>query len=116
MQNAKPAPTLLPMSTRLMYRDSPFTNEEKELNGKIPYASFIGSIMYTMVATRSDPAYVVGAVNRYMSNQGNKHWEVIKHIFMYLRGTEDVRLTFGSANSTEVKGCTDSDYAGNPNK
>ena len=48
-----------------------------------------------------------------MSNPGRKHWEVVKHILRYLRGTKDARLTFGSNNSTEVEGYTDSDYAGN---
>ena len=52
-------------------------------------------------------------VSRYMSNPGWKHWEAIKHILRYLRGTKDARLTFGSNNSTEVEGYTDSDYAGN---
>ena len=65
--------------------------------------------MYAMVATRPDLAYVVGVVSRYMSNPGRKHWEAVKHILRYLRGTTDARLTFGSKNSTEVEGYTDSD-------
>ena len=69
--------------------------------------------MYAMVATRPDLAYVVGVVSRYMSNPGRKHWEAVKHILRYLRGTKDARLTFGSNNSTKVEGYTDSDYAGN---
>ena len=48
-----------------------------------------------------------------MSNPGGKHWEVVKHILRYLRGSKDARLTFGSNNSTEVEGYTNSDYAGN---
>ena len=69
--------------------------------------------MYAMVATRPDLAYVVGVVSRYMSNPRRKHWEVVKHILRYLRGTKDARLTFGSNNSTEVEGYTKSDYARN---
>ena len=67
-----------------------------------------------MVATRPDLAYVVGVVSRYMLIPGKKHWEPIKNIFRYLRGTEDVQLTFGSTNPTKVDGYTDFDYAGNP--
>ena len=69
--------------------------------------------MYAMVATRPDLAYVVGVVSRYMSNPVRKHWEAVKHILRYLRGTKDAWLTFGSNNSTEVEGYTNSDYAGN---
>ena len=61
-----------------------------------------------MVATRSDPGHVVGVVNRYMSNLGRKHWEAIKHILRYLRGTKDAHRQI-----TVVKGYTNSDYPGN---
>ena len=57
MENSKPTPTPLPTSIRLLDKDYPSTDEEKELNGKIPYASVVGfSIMYAMVATRPDLA------------------------------------------------------------
>ena len=113
MENAKPTPTPLPTLIRLSDRDSPSTDKERELNGKIPYASAVGSIMYAMVATRPDLAYVVGVVSRYMSNPGKKHWEAVKHILRYLKGTTDAQLTFGLTTSAEVEGYTDSDYAGN---
>ena len=41
-------------SPTLSDRDSPSTDKERELNGKISYASPIGSIMYMMVATIPD--------------------------------------------------------------
>ena len=66
-----------------------------------------------MVATRPDLAHAVGTVNRYMSNPGKKHWEAIKHILRYLKGTTDAQLTFGLTTLAEVEGYTDSDYAGN---
>ena len=113
MENAKPTSTQLPPSIRLSDKDSPSTEEERKLNGKIPYASAVGSIMYAMVANRPNLAYVIGVVSRYMSNPRRKHWEAVKHILRYLRGTKDARLTFGSNNLTEVEGYTDSDYAGN---
>ena len=74
--NVKPTSTPLPTTIRLLDRDSPSTEEERKQNGKIPWASAIGSIMYTMVATRPHLAYVVGVINRYMSNPRRKHWEV----------------------------------------
>ena len=57
---------------------------------RIPYASAVGSSMYVMAAIRPDLAYVVGATCQYMSNPEKKHWEAIKHIFRYLRGTENL--------------------------
>ena len=113
MDNAKPISTPLLTTIQLLDRESPSTEEDRKLNGKIPYASVVGSIMYAMVVTRPDLVYAVGVVSRYMSNPGQKHWEAVKHILMYLRGTKDSLLTFGSNNATEVEGYTDSDYARN---
>ena len=84
MENAKRTPTLLLTLFRVSYRDSPLIDEERELNGKIPYTSAVGSIMYTIVATRPDLAYAIGVVTRYISNPGKKHWEVFKNILRYL--------------------------------
>ena len=113
MENLKPASTPLPTLIRLSNKDSPSIGEDRRLNGKIPYTSPVGSIMYAMVATWPDLAYVVGVISQYMSNPGWKHWVVVKHIFRYLRGTKDARPTFQSANLTKVEGYIDSDYAGN---
>ena len=73
MDNAKPVSTPLLMIIRLSDRDCPSTEEERKLNRKIPYSSAVGSIMYAIVATRPDLAYVVGVVSWYMSNLGRKH-------------------------------------------
>ena len=40
---------------------------------KIPYASAVGSLMYSMVCIRSDITHVVGMVSQYLSNHGKKH-------------------------------------------
>ena len=109
MENPKPAQTPLPTLFRLSDRYSPSTDEERELNRS--YASAVGIILYAMVATRPDLAYVIEVMSRYMSNLVKKHWEDVKNIFKCLRGIKDVQLTFGSANPTEVEGYTVSDYA-----
>ena len=114
MEHEKLARTLLPMSFQLLDSGSPSTEEERLLTSKIPYASAVESLIYTMVATHFDLAYVVGITSRYMSNPEKKHREAVKHIFCYLRGTENMQLTFDWDHPTEVKGFTDSNYVGNP--
>jgi len=37
---------------------------------RVPYASAVGSLMYVMVCTRSDLAYAITTVSRFMSNPG----------------------------------------------
>ena len=61
---------------------------------KIPYASVVGSLIYAMVCMRPDIAHVVGIVSRYMSHPGLEHWNAIKWILRYLRGTSSKCLHF----------------------
>ena len=49
-----------------------------------------------------------------MANPRKRHWEAVKHILRYLRGTTDLALTNGPEKSGIPEGYTDSDYAGNP--
>ena len=61
---------------------------------KVTYTSAIGSFMYVMVCTRLDIAHVVGVMKSYMSNLGKQHWEAVKWILRYLRGTASLALCF----------------------
>ena len=64
----------------------------------MPYASVIGSLMYAMVCTRLDIAHVVGVVSRLMSRPGKQHWEAVKWILRYLKGSSDTCLCFTGAS------------------
>ena len=87
MSDSKPVKTLLTNHFRLFKDQCPETDEEKDFMAKVPYASSIESLMYVMVCTRLDIAHVVKAVSRFMSNPRKQHWEVVKWILRYLRGT-----------------------------
>ncbi|GKB59914.1 hypothetical protein Tco_0916100 [Tanacetum coccineum] len=78
---------------------------------RVPYASVVGSLMFAMICTRPDIAHVVGVVSRYMAEPGREHWEAVKRILRYIKGTSDVALCFGESD-LNVKGYVDSDYAG----
>ena len=67
--------------------------------------------MYAMVCTRPDIAHAVGVVSRFMSNPGKEHWNAVKWIMRYLRGTSSFRLGFGGEKPLLV-GYTDADMAG----
>ncbi|KAA0040427.1 Retrovirus-related Pol polyprotein from transposon TNT 1-94 [Cucumis melo var. makuwa] len=58
-----------------------------------------------------DIAHAVGVVSRFMSNPGKQHWEAVKCIMRYLRGTSRLKLTFGDGKPVLI-GYTDSDMAG----
>ncbi|GJW81958.1 retrotransposon protein, putative, ty1-copia subclass [Tanacetum coccineum] len=89
-----------------------------ERMSKVPYANAVGSLMYLMVCTRPDIAYAVSVVSRYLANPGKNHWEAVKWILKYLRGTANVSLLYGTdrGNHVDVTGFVDSDYAKDPDK
>jgi hypothetical protein len=94
MSDAKAVSTPLASHFRLSKDQSPKTEEEEGFMAKVPYASAIGSLMYAMVCTRPDIAHAVGAVSKFMTNPGKQHWEAVKWILRYLRGTTDKCLCF----------------------
>ena len=111
MHGAKPVSTPLASHFKLSKELSPKTEQEKENMSKVPYASAVGSLMYAMVCTRPDIAHAVGVVSRFMSNPGKMHWEAVKWILRYLRGTTKAALHFGGSE-IKLHGYVDSDLAG----
>ena len=94
MDNAKSVGTPLGSHFRLSKDQAPKLEEEQDHMSKIPYASAIGSLTYAMVCTRPDIAHAVGVVSRYMSNPGKQHWEAVKWILRYLKGSSKICLCF----------------------
>ena len=56
----------------------------------VPYFSAVGSLMYAIVYTGSDLSQVVSMVSRYMYDPGKDHWEAVRWILWYIKGTVDV--------------------------
>ena len=89
MKNVKPVSTPLACHMKLSKKMCPTAREEKENMSKVPYSSVVGSLMYAMVCTRPDIAHAVGVVSRFLKNSGKEHWEAVKWILRYLRGSSD---------------------------
>ena len=49
------------------------TSEKMGQMAKVPYASAIGSLMYAMLCTRLDIAYVISVTSRFQSNLSMEH-------------------------------------------
>ncbi|GJS14325.1 retrovirus-related pol polyprotein from transposon TNT 1-94 [Tanacetum coccineum] len=96
---------------KLSKKQAPKTEASRRRMAKVPYASAVGSMMYAMVCTRPDIAHAVGVVSRFMSNPGREHWEVVKWLLCYLKGTSNATLYF-SRKEVVLEGFSDSDYGG----
>ncbi|KAK4286499.1 hypothetical protein QN277_003048 [Acacia crassicarpa] len=111
MDNANPVSTPLAGHFKLSKEQCPRSKKDKAEMRKVSYQSAVGSLMYAMVNTRPDLTHVVGMVSRYLSNLGKDHWEAVKWIFKYLRGTKNLCLRFGGSK-VELLGFTDADLGG----
>jgi hypothetical protein len=98
MHNAKLVSTPLDSHLKLTKEMCPKTQEDIEYMSSVPYSSSVGSLMYVMVCTRPDIAHALGVVSRYMNNLGKEHWEAVKWILRYLRGTGTHALCFGGSD------------------
>ena len=80
-----------------------------------PYINAVGALMYISVATRSDIAHTVGVLCRFNANPGPHYWKAVLHLFRYLQGTKDLKLTFTPTSSPELfTTYSDADHGGNP--
>jgi len=110
MENSKRGYLPVGIGVTLSREDCPKTPEERERMSRVPYASAVGAIMYTMTCTRPDVAYALGVTSRYQANPGEEHWKVVKTILKYLRRTKDQFLIYGDSE-LKLKGFTDASFA-----
>jgi len=115
MQECKPVSTPFPMNYKLSSGMCPSNEAERMKMSRVPYASALGSLMYAMICTRPDIAQAVGVVSRFMADPGREHWNAVKRILRYIKGTSDVDLCYGGSEFI-VKGYVDSDFAGDLDK
>lgn len=90
--------------------------EEQEEMRTVPYMNAVGALMYLAVRTRPDIAFAVGKLAQFNSNPGRGHWQAVKHVFRYLKGTMDLKLTYRADKSLGPSHpfitYSDSDHAG----
>src|SRR5258706_5391640 len=68
-------------------------NTDSEVNIKL-YQQMVGSLIYTVIGTRPDIAFTVTRLSQFLTKPSKKHFGAIKHVFRYLKGTRDIRLSF----------------------
>jgi len=94
----------------------PQKKNEELLSPEIPYLSPIGALMYLTNTTRPDFAFSVNLLARYSSAPTRRHWNGIKHILWYLKGTIDMSLFYSKDCSFDLVGYADAGYLSDPHK
>ena len=107
MHECKPMKTPLPPGLKL----EAHTEAEATPEDRLLYQSMLGSIMYAMLWTRPDLGYAVSLLGRFSANPGSSHWNCMKHVLQYLKGTENVGIKYQGNTAFNFHGYSDSDWA-----
>jgi hypothetical protein len=110
MNNVKSIKIHLPYYFKISSSLYPSNKEENNYVSHLSYCSVAGSLMYAMVCTRLDISHAIGVVSRYKENLGRDHWETMKWVLQYLRGTIDYCITYNGCIDL-VCSYVDSDFA-----
>ena len=78
----------------------------------IPYREAVGSLMFLSIVSRPDIPYAVNYLSRFLNGYDNSHWEVVKRVFRYLKGTCDLGIMYTRDKVFDLMAYSDSDYAG----
>ncbi|GJS36154.1 hypothetical protein Tco_0534536 [Tanacetum coccineum] len=93
----------------------PPNNLGPDLNGKAinetQYRGMIGSLMY-LTTSRPDIQFSTSLCARYQANSKESHLIAVKRISKYLKGTPSLGLWYLKCLGFDLKGYSDSDYAG----
>lgn len=92
----------------------PRMNDEELIGPEVPYLSAIGALLYLACHTRPDIAFAVNLLARYSSSPTRRHWNGVKHIFRYLRGTMDMGLYYPHTPEADLVGYADAGYLSDP--
>ena len=74
----------------------------------IPYHEAVGSLMYASLRTWLDITYAIQTLSHFSTKPRTAHWEAIKHVSCYLKGTKELWLLYGEEEKKLV-GYTDVD-------
>ena len=99
----------------MIIKNSLKTKEKVKYMEKIPYASVVGSILYATVCSRLDFSYAASMISRFLSNLGLEHWNAVKWVPGYLKGSTNVKILYRSGAIGELGVAiryVDSDYVG----
>ena len=114
----KAHPLNSPMIVRsLDAKKDPFSPKEENealLDPEVPYLSAIGALLYLAQCTRPNIAFLINMLARFNSAPIGRHWNGVKHILRYLRGTTYLGLFY--SNELTLKGYADSGYLSDPHK
>jgi histone deacetylase 1/2 len=115
MEDCNPVPTPCQAGIVWTKQDSPQVADSAQ--DCTQYRALVALANFIANWTRPDITYTVNKLCKYMANPGAVHWQALKHLLRYLKGTVNVGLTFNftiASNPQGLHGYTDASYADCP--
>lgn len=111
IEDCKPIGTPLDVNSKLLkLLDKEYAHIQAKMEG-IPCKAAVGSLIYAIIGTLADLAFLVSMVSRFMAKAGPSHCMAVKRILRYLKGTLDLKLYLGGKD-VSLMGFCDTDWAG----
>ena len=115
MDQCNPRKTPMDVKPVLHSDMDPVLEKSEDYNETFPYASAMGSLLYLRL-TRPDCLVAISILARFMKNPCKSHWQAVKAIMRYIKGTKRRDLLYrrtmkNSAAPWTLTMYVDSDYA-----
>jgi hypothetical protein len=101
-----------PMIGRSRTSDNPFQPclEEEKIVDRQKYLTVVGAFTYMTTHTRLDIAFATNILARHNQKPTAHHWNGVKHLLRYLRGTKDLGLYYRRDTKGNITGYVDSGF------
>lgn len=109
MENCKSVLTPMSVTDKLAQNSGKLLNEDDAFK----YHNMVGGLQY-LTLTRPNISFSVNKVCQYLSKPTNMHWEVVKRILRYIKGSMNTGLHIKKSNSKLLSVFIDADWAGCP--
>jgi hypothetical protein len=97
MSNCKPISTPMAVNAKITadHPDANTVHHSMSINCiEVAYSSVVGSLMYAMLGTCLDIAFLVGVLGHFTAAPKKHHWEMAKHAPRYFKHTMDMDLFY----------------------
>jgi hypothetical protein len=114
MQDCKPSTTSMSKKEVNALTVGDTRGKKLDINSHALYCQIVGKLMYAMVETRSDLAYILSVLGRFVTAPDTYYMALAKCTLAYVKATFNYRLYYkrGSRSATPIlTGYVDSDYA-----
>ena len=104
LTNSMPVATPMVTGATFSTADSLSTSTQVMHMHRIPYTEAISSVLWPVIVSQPDAAFVVSILSQFMQNPGPAYWEALKCVIVFLGSMKDLWLTFGGRSKPAVEG------------